>query len=454
MADDNGNVTDINKKRAENKKDKAKKEPRPTFAEICSIYAKVLSDPLAYIRFGLAEPILERFHVIEQDDGNRELLREGPEQVCHYVATRALAAAIVRYGEHVCAGIFPDLQLTTKRALECAEYFLDISTPITEPARVLWKDQPGLTFHRLPWAYADYEPDGTPIDCPTWNQMALRVPKNWEAFCVFVGSLLVPESDRQQYCYLFGQGGDGKSAIVRWLAKVLGGAFASTQPPAKGGDKFWNQCVVGKRLLVFPDCNMSTYTNSGEFKTLTGGDPIKIERKYGREFHYFPNIKSLWVTNETPSASSEIADIRRIIYIEFTPRSPHEMNDPKFESKLWQEGGSFLAYCLALYREKCPDHGSIPVDNSLLTGYVEENEQEFQSAFDARLVYIGVDTSQKLDWLLAGSLWEVVADAFKERYQQRAFLTWIGRKYGVRRTRVSHLDRREWRYPGLVAKHY
>ena len=176
-------------------------------------------------------------------------------------------------------------------------------------------DTAPLAFTRLPWHAAD---DIT----PTWDLIISRM-SNADAFTAWVGSLFDETSYQQQYVWLHGKGNEGKGCINRFLMRVFGPAYCAKQPKERG-DKFWTHDLLGKRLVVFPDCNDSAFVASGLFKSMTGGDPIPVEAKGEMAYTTRLAAKYLIISNERPDLSSETADRRRIIYCEMTGRDDAE----------------------------------------------------------------------------------------------------------------------------------
>jgi hypothetical protein len=216
--------------------------------------------------------------------------------------------------------------------------------------------QPGLTFKRLTF---DAPPAASLSPSPTFERLMDRT-SDPEAICAYIGSLFYPEADRQQYLYLYGEGGDGKGALMRFLHGIFGDAGASLTPPTKYGDKFWNFNVYGKRLGLFYDCEDWNWFGSSHFKSLTGGDPILFEEKGRMGFTDTPNLKFIAASNAKPNISSQASDLRRLIFASFKPL-PDGERDIDFERKLMAEAKEIVSLCKGIYLDRCPDHRSLDV---------------------------------------------------------------------------------------------
>lgn len=311
-----------------------------------------------------------------------------------------------------------DFTFDTKKATEAARVWRATSKPVSKILNVCWQYDKGLTFRRLPWI-PSYDP------APVFNEMFSRI-SNGRALKAFIGSLLCEKADMQQYVWLYGQGQNGKGSLSRFLYRILGNSYSSQMPPANH-DRFWTYGILGKRLIVFPDCNNQSFVTSGLFKSLTGGDPVRVEQKNQPAATAVMNAKYLFLSNERPALSSEKADQRRIIYCEMQPVIGDP--DPSYDAKLWAEGPTFLRQCIDIYNHDCEHHGPIPVKNEeALHDWVSTVEEEFETVFERNF---GLDSSGY-----------ILPSAFQSRLQQLwprnkksqfEFINWLERTHGIRK---------------------
>jgi hypothetical protein len=352
----------------------------------------------------------------------------------------------------------PHYRFTARTVKEAREFWM-MATPAIEsevkPAR--WLSEQGYTFNRLPW-----DPSTAPT--PTWDQLLGRL-SNVAAFRQWIGSLFFDQADLQQYVWLQGFGGDGKGAISRFLARVFGNSYASKEPPGKD-DRFWTHGLIGKRLVIFPDCNNTTFVTSGRFKSMTGGDPISVEPKNRMPFTYFPRCKYLFFSNERPRLSSERADIRRIIYCEMQA-APQV--DPSFEEKLWEEGGAFLGRAMAEYLEHNPQHLAIRIADDCkgaLEAWVSVVEEQFEVIYEKHLSRPAppFDTTEGLSGLDQEAAYQVCVSPhrmqailsyyFKGNLQKAGeFVKWLEMRHGAKKKNLwLRSGHRAWGYVGVAEK--
>lgn len=337
-----------------------------------------------------------------------------------------LASAVAKYCKSALAKS-DQFQLTARECEAAVDYWCYSTEPAQTPRVFSWPDEEGLTFTRLPWRA---EPGPT----PTWDRLLKRM-SNTAAFCAWLGSIFDRESANQQYVWIMGEGNDGKGALNRFLRRVFGPGYQSKQPPGRHGDKFWTHGLLGKRLVVFPDCNDTEFVTSGLFKSLTGGDPVSVEVKGAMAYTAKLDAKYLIVSNERPDLSSSRADLRRVIYCEMEERSKGSADDLDFEEKLWREGGAFLSRCITEY-EPYIRLVSIPTEVEKIEDWVDGHEDSYLEVFE---FYFELDEKEAAKdlWLPGEQVQRTLKRAFKSPESRRDFLRWMERKYKVRRMTVE-----------------
>jgi hypothetical protein len=387
-------------------------------------------------------PWPHKFHVLEPSPGGRLILEESAGGVMSEVPADRLACQITQWLRLMNV---PEWCVTDQKALTIAKTWAMSADAL--PPKMLkslrWASEPGYCWDRLPWDLGAYGQD-----CPTWDSLLSRMT-NVPAFLAFIGSLFYDQSSLQNYCWVHGDGNDGKGAINRFLAKVFGKSYRSKQPPDRNGKiGNWLYSLIGSRLVVFPDCNNASFAASGPFKAMTGGDPVEFEAKFKMPFTDRLNCKFIFFSNEKPNLSSERADMRRVIYCEFTEQGTY---DPAFEDKLWAEGGAFISTCCQLYLNDYPKHGPIQSDTEAIKSLVSENEEHFETFFEANFKEApeGKRTAQDLHNMTTDALRRVavfpadfsarLASHFDRRGQSE-FRSWLRRTIGVQKVTVTYKD--------------
>ena len=189
-----------------------------------NIYAAVCKLPNIYPDFPLD------FRFIQSDDGVKLPIVVNKQQVCQYVADSYVIDSIVEYAHKELAHM--NTKLTHSQAVECFKMVRSMAPKMKadDISPVNLKTDSGLCWHRLPF---DLEDGPTPV----FDEMFSRIdaPKSVMAW---IGSLLDPQADLQQYLWIYGDGQNGKSSLSNFLRKVLGPAHRAEQVPDMATRRF------------------------------------------------------------------------------------------------------------------------------------------------------------------------------------------------------------------------
>ncbi len=384
-----------------------------------------------------------KFHVVEPSPGIFDVVEERSRGVVNYCHEQKVSASILKYCQIKLSDKPSFVNFTTKDAHEAMKFWLHMTRPVPKPELVREKSDEGLCFHRLPW-------DTKQGLCPLFDEILSRT-SNADAYMSFIGSLFYPRSDKQQYLWHYGRGLNSKGSLIRLWRRILGPAF-SAEDAGQAKSQFWTYGLIGKRLIVFPDCNSYSFPASQKFKSLTGGDPIRIERKNKDPYTEQLDAKFMFASNEKPGLSSQSSDIRRAIFCESGP-IPGKI-DPLYDQKLWEEAPAIIYKCRASYKFWCPNHEPIVADKDDLESIIEENEGNyalmFRECFDkdtdeSKLVGMRYYTTQdEMTWLL--NLRGV------NKPERRSFFKWLDSQFDINYRKVRLNKKLVRRYVGCKLK--
>jgi putative DNA primase/helicase len=319
-----------------------------------------------------------RFHVVSDDAGRKAVLEELAGEIVVYRDEDVVADAIIQYAWNSIPFVEAASGVDYEKAVKCRNMWLGLTPPLPRrPDALLERSQPGLTFKRLSFDAPPGWPGKPP---PVFEEFISRCSQPL-AFCAFIGSLFYPQADRQQYLYLYGEGGDGKGALMRLLRNVFGAAAVPLSPPTPG-DKFWNMRIYGKRLGLFFDCADWKWFASPQFKSLTGNDPLFFEEKNRSGFSDLSDCKIIAASNSKPVITSQKSDLRRLIFIGVRPVSVE--SDPTYEARLTAEAEAIIRSCKEIYLQECPTHGPIPFDPAVDVAL--ESEAAYLDVFNAHFI--------------------------------------------------------------------
>ncbi|MCD6256013.1 MAG: hypothetical protein J7J44_07060, partial [Deltaproteobacteria bacterium] len=135
--------------------------------------------------------------------------------------------------------------------------------------------------------------------------------------------LLYDESYQRAYM-LVGDGANGKSTYLNLIRELLGPENV-TQIKLQDlcSDRFKTAELSGKLANIFPDIPKNPLKDVGNFKALTGGDAITVERKFKDPFDMKFRGRLIFSANELPDVREDTyAFWRRWVIIEFPNTYP------------------------------------------------------------------------------------------------------------------------------------
>lgn len=142
------------------------------------------------------------------------------------------------------------------------------------------------------------------------------------------------QNENYQLSYLLtGQGANGKSTYISLVTTLLGMeniTAISIQDLIE--DKFKAAELQGKLMNLYADLPKTSLKTTGQFKILTGGDPMVVEKKFHQPFKMINKAVFVFSANELPEVNdATFAFWRRWAVIDF----PHKFkNDPTFKDRL------------------------------------------------------------------------------------------------------------------------
>lgn len=314
-----------------------------------------------------------KFHVV-RIKGSYRLLEEKPGQIVELISRRYAGACLSQFTSKLESFEFGKLYHPGTAETVIDAWANQVKEPLAElPCAFRFKSDPGLTFKRFDF-------DTSPVDnmdgCPTWAEIATRCD-NWKALCTWVWGLFEPNSERAQYLYLHGHGGDSKSRIANALIMFFGSSgTAATSELMK--NRFFPAGLLGKRLCYITECPAS-FPSSSLFKTLTGDEFICAEEKHRDSFTARIETKFLITSNKEPLVDSSPADRRRIIFVKLSRFLGDLISEGEYNALLISEMQAYLSYCKQCW-----------IDNG--GGIIKyETEFDFESTDEERALKILTD---------------------------------------------------------------
>lgn len=345
----------------------------------------------------------------------------GSDGLCYDMGLDHVADEIGSYCYNELLGR-PHYQILDSSIEACAKLWKKITPLVEQPKPFIFANEEGLAYARLPFE----------LKCgpaPLFDEMFGRMTNAVAVKC-WIGSLLVENSYRQQYVWLYGGGNDGKGSLLRFLFKFFGAAaqIQGMLPDPTKNKHCWVP-YANARLIIFTDLDDYSGITKGGFKALTGDDPVFVDPKWEGGWSTNLTCKPLIASNEMPNLTAANSDQRRII---FAQMSEALEDDAEYEDKLWLEGGAFMANCLELFKSKYPKFGRIKADddqdnNDTLAGWASTIEEEFQVFFERHFTLSDRHYVWPKDMQLRLDI------GFDKRGSRLAFVKWLMTRHKIRK---------------------
>lgn len=191
----------------------------------------------------------------------------------------------------------------------------------------------------------EYDPSAT---CPEWNTFLEIVTGSDQEIMTLlkrgIGVSLTADIRAQVLFFLYGTGCNGKSTFLAVLRRLFSSyglkASMSLFTIKNKGESGPNESLAnlqGKRYVMATETEQGKRLAVATIKDLTGGEPIRADRKYEHEIEFQPTFK-LWLSgNHKPIITDTTYSIwRRIRLIPFTVKIDNPIEDYhlKLESEL------------------------------------------------------------------------------------------------------------------------
>lgn len=285
-----------------------------------------------------------------------------------------------------------------------------------------------------------YDPEAA---CPIWE----RCVREWlpdeavrEWVRRFFGYCLTGRTNEQVMAILYGDGANGKSAFINAIIEIMGDYCMTVEPQTllEGrGERVRDDLadLRGVRLIVTTELPAGRRLDEALVKRMTGNDPMRVRRLYGRYFTFTPAFKVVMVTNHKPIIrGTEHAIWRRIRLVPFTVKIPEERQDRALPAKLRTEYPGVLNWLLGGLRawlgEGLPEVAAITEatagyrsEMDTLADFIEDHVQRVPASEGAEDARTGHVYARYIEWCRRTGVKGMAANRLIDEMRHHGFAT-------------------------------
>lgn len=202
----------------------------------------------------------------------------------------------------------------------------------------------------------------------------------------YAGYMMIPDTSMTKCLVLVGEGGNGKSTFLELLEYLIGErniSYYSLHNLTE--ERFAAAGLIGKLANFYDELEAKALENTGVFKQIVGGNPIKAEEKGKAPFSFRPFCRMIFATNQMPRATDRSqAYFDRFLFVDFNRRIRDTGGEVKrYSAALAAEPGllsALLVHAVAGLR-RLLDRSRFTVPSSSKAA-LEDYRRDCNSAYD------------------------------------------------------------------------
>lgn len=146
-------------------------------------------------------------------------------------------------------------------------------------------------------------PEGAEVEA--WLQFICEKADDREMLLQFAGYSLTLDVSQQKFLVLNGEGGSGKSTVIRMIEAMTGSQNVSNISLSELQQRFASFGLMGKLLNSCADLEITALENTSTLKKCLGEDTLRGERKGHDAISFRSYAKLVFSTNELPLVKAE-----------------------------------------------------------------------------------------------------------------------------------------------------
>ena len=183
--------------------------------------------------------------------------------------------------------------------------------------RMIPHDPKYKAVNQIPHEYdPDKHVDGEHIK--SWLSFIAPERDDREMLLQFAGYSMTRDVRQQKFLILLGEGGSGKSTVIKLIEAVIGEENLSNVSLAQLGQRFASYGLMGKLLNTCADLELTALEDTSTLKKLLGEDRLSAEAKGKDAVSFKSYAKLVFSTNELPIVKAERTNgfYRRLLILE------------------------------------------------------------------------------------------------------------------------------------------
>lgn len=273
-----------------------------------------------------------------------------------------------------------------------------------------------------------------------------------------IGYMISSVNNLRKAVVFIGAPASGKSTLANFLSSVVLPKNAVSHVNFQDlGDKFRSFDVACAKLNVGDEMNKGKARNLANFKSLTAGEPIVIERKGRDPVWVNPNVRQLYCTNNLPDFDdgNAMAIFDRLNLLSFRKTVDEKYRDYALPDKLWRERNIILSRAVEKFANILSNNGcfSVPDEIKIIKNRYITQENSVNEFIDAYL-----DADNKAKGISSAEIFKLYSTFcysnglnLKTRSDLREGIFTVFPSVKYKRTRISPTQN-VWAFCGLTLK--
>ena len=194
-----------------------------------------------------------------------------------------------------------------------------------------------LSTNQIPWDYDPNANHGSGTTFESYIGYAIPDADDREMLLEYIGLCCTIDTSQQKFLVLSGEGGTGKSTLIRVIERIVGRRNISNVELDKLNKDFHAIPLMGKLLNSCSDLKIRALDDVSKTKQLVGEDEISDAHKGKDVVSFNSYAKMLFSTNELPIKKKKKtgAFYRRLLVVTMDRKPARE--DPFLKAKLMSE---------------------------------------------------------------------------------------------------------------------